>query len=166
MKRLALLLLLATTTLAQSDAKQSFTRLKTLEGTWEGAVTTTPKAPEIEGKIATVTLRVTSMGNVLMHEMTTVGRPDDPITMFFVNEDNNLALTHYCDAGNRPTMTGKLANDRVDYELAHVSGGNDHGHMHGAAITFVDADRHVEEWTYMLPNGKSVRATFDLRRKK
>src|SRR5438093_7546470 len=66
---------------APSDAQKSFDKLKTLAGSWEGQVTTVPQEAEIEGKLMQVSLRATSMGNALMHEMTGAGRPDDPITM-------------------------------------------------------------------------------------
>jgi hypothetical protein len=38
--------------------------------------------------------------------------------------------------------------------------------MHDAVITLIDADHHVEEWIYMLPDNRPVRARFDLRRVK
>jgi len=92
---------------AQSDAQKSFDKIKTLAGSWEGHVTTVPQQADMEGKLMQVSLRVTSMGNALMHEMTGAGRPDDPITMLYLDGDR-LLLTHYCDAGNRPRMTGKM----------------------------------------------------------
>src|SRR5207245_7310483 len=98
------------TDVQKSDAKKSFDQLKTLAGSWEGHVSTLPPRAEIEGKLMQVTLRVTSMGNALMHEMTGAGRPDDPITMLYLDGDR-LLLTHYCDAGNRPRMVGKMSPD-------------------------------------------------------
>ncbi|HLO07608.1 MAG TPA: hypothetical protein VK198_13260, partial [Terriglobales bacterium] len=92
----AVLLSLSSLAFAQSDAQKSFDQLKTLAGSWEGHVTTVPPAADIEGKLMQVTLRPTSMGNALMHEMTGAGRPDDPITMLYVDE-GRLMLTHYCD---------------------------------------------------------------------
>src|ERR1700692_3005870 len=99
-------ILLATVASAQSDAQKSFDQMKTLAGSWEGHVTTLPPKAEIEGKLMQVSLRTTSMGNALLHEMTGAGRPDDPITMLYVDGDR-LLLTHYCDAGNRPRMAGR-----------------------------------------------------------
>ena len=88
-----LLVSLSTLTFAQSDAQKSFDKLKTLAGSWQGSY---------EGKPMQATLRVTSMGNAIEHEMKGDG-PDDPITMFYLDGDR-LLLTHYCDAGNRPRM--------------------------------------------------------------
>ena len=151
----------------KSDAQKSFDKLKTLAGFWEGHVTTFPPAAEIEGKAMQVSLRPTSMGNALMHEMTGAGRPDDPITMLYLDQDR-LLLTHYCDAGNRPRMTGKMSPDgkTVEFDFLDVAGSTQYGHMHHAVFTLVDANHHTEEWTYMNPGDKPVRAHVDLQRTK
>ena len=150
---------------AQSDAQKSFEKLKTLAGFWEGHATTLPQQPAMEGKLMQVSLRVTSTGNALMHEMTQSGMPDDPITMFYVDADR-LLLTHYCDAGNRPRMTGKISADgkTLEFDFLDVAGSTQYGHMHHAVFTIIDANHHTEDWTYMLPGDKPVRAHFDLQR--
>ena len=160
------LMSLSTVAFGQSDAKQSFTKLKALAGTWEGKVATVPPTPEIEGKLMQVTLRVTSMGNALMHEMTGGGRPDDPITMFYLDGDR-LLLTHYCDAGNRPRMEAKASPDgkTVEFEFLDVAGSTQYGHMHHAVFTLIGANHHIEDWTYMMPGDKPMHAHFDLHRK-
>ena len=84
---LVAVMLLSSVAFAQSDVQKSFDHLKTLAGTWEARVTTVPPQSEIEGKLMHVTLRVTSMGNALMHEMTGADRPDDPITMLYMDGD-------------------------------------------------------------------------------
>src|SRR5713226_10416274 len=79
---------------AQSDAQKAFEKLKTLAGTWQGSVMGIP---------VQTTIRVTSRGNAILHEVTSSGMPDNPITMIYVDGDR-LLLTHYCDSGNRPRM--------------------------------------------------------------
>jgi hypothetical protein len=169
---LAVLLFLSTIAFAQtdgqkSDAQRSFDKLKTVAGSWEGRVTTVPQQSDIEGKLTHVSLRVTSMGNALVHEMTGTGRPDDPITMLYLDGDR-LLLTHYCDAGNRPRMTGKMSPDgkTVEFDFLDVAGGTEYGHMHHAVFTVIDANHHTEDWTYMMPGDKPVRAHLDLQRTK
>src|SRR2546425_237227 len=150
------LISLSTVAFAQSDAQKSFDQLKTLAGSWEGT---------FEGKPMGVSLRVTSMGHTLMHEMTRAGASDDPITMLYLDEDR-LLLTHYCDAGNRPRMVGKATPDgkTVEFDLIDIAGSMQHGHMHHAVFTTVDADHHTEDWTFMLPGDKMVHAHLDLKR--
>ena len=168
------ILAFSTVTLAQTDAQnaappkseaqKSFDTLKTLAGSWQGVVKTVPPAPEFEGKVMQVTLRSTSMGNALMHEMTGAGRPDDPITMLYLDNDH-LMLTHYCDAGNRPRMTGTMSSDgkTVDFEFLDVAGSTKYGHMHHAVFTTIDANHHNEEWTFMHGD-KPVHVYLNLQR--
>lgn len=166
---LTALILLSLSAVALADTKEAspFARMKSLAGTWEGVITTVPEEPAISGKTMTVTMRVTSMGNTLMHEMTTPSRPDDPITMFYLDGDR-LLLTHYCDAGNRPRMVGKVSPDgkRMEFDFLDVEGGTKYGHMHGAKFGFIDENHHTEEWVFMLPGDKVVHAHVDLKRVK
>jgi hypothetical protein len=158
---------LCTPAFAQSDGQRAFEALKSLDGSWEGAVTTEPPTPEIDGKISEATLRVTSMGHALLHEMRIEGRPDDPITMFYLDDDR-LVLTHYCDAGNRPRMVARALPDGskvVEFDLRDVAGSTQYGNMQHAVFTLIDADHHTEDWTYVMPGDKAVRAHFDLKRK-
>jgi hypothetical protein len=157
----------AQTDAQKSDGQKSFDKLKTLAGSWEAHVTTVPQQADLEGQLVQVSLRVTSMGNALMHEMSGAGRPDDPITMLYLDGDR-LVLTHYCDAGNRPRMVGKVSADgkTVEFDFLDVAGSTQHGHMHHAVFTVVDANHHTEDWTYMMPGDKPVHAHFDLQRTK
>jgi len=161
----AVVMILSTLTFAQSDAQKSFDKMKTMAGTWEGHVKTTPPAPEMEGRLMHVSLRTTSMGNAMVHEMSGTGRPDDPITMLYLDSDR-LLLTHYCDAGNRPRMVGKVSEDgkTVEFDFLDVERSTQYGHMHHAKFTTIDANHHIEEWTYMQPGDKPVVAHVDLQR--
>ena len=106
------------------------------------------------GKSMKMTMRVTSTGNAILHEVSASGRPDDPITMIYVDGDR-LLLTHFCDSGNRPRMQGKLSPDgnTVTFGFLDVSGNTDEFLMHDIVFTMVDADHHIEAFTYSL-NGK------------
>jgi hypothetical protein len=155
----------------KSDAQKSFDQLKTLAGSWEGHVTTVPPAPDIEGKSPRITMRVTSRGNAIVHEMKEAGTPDDPtrydhpVTMMYLDEDR-LLLTHYCDAGNRPRMVAKTSPDgkTIEFDFLDVAGGTQYGHMHHAVFTVIDANHHTEDWTYMMPGDKPMHAHMDLQR--
>lgn len=162
-----ILISFAPSLIAQSHAPASFARMKSLAGTWSGPVTTIPEEPTLKGQIMTVSFRVTSMGNALVHEMTTPTRPDDPITMFYLDADR-LLLTHYCDAGNRPRMAGAMSADGklVEFDFLDLAGGTKYGHMHAARFAFIDADHHNEDWIYMMPGDKPVRAHVELTRVK
>jgi hypothetical protein len=164
---------LSTIAFAQSDSPKSFDTMKTLAGTWTGPVKLDPPNTEMgsTGKPVRVSLRVTSRGNAIVHEMQEDATVEDatkydhPVTMFY--EDNGrLILTHYCDAGNRPRMEGKLSPDgkTVDFTFLDVSGSTQFGHMQHATFTVIDANHHTEDWTYLMPGDKLMHAHFDLTR--
>jgi hypothetical protein len=153
---------------APSEAQKSFTTMKSLAGEWEGVVTV-PDAPEMSGAKMHASLRVTSRGHTLVHEFQAAGTPldatkyDHPVTMLYVDGDE-LTLVHYCDAGNRPRMTGKMSPDgkTVDFEFKDISGSMAY-HMHHSVFTVVDANHHTEDWTFMMKD-KPIHAHFDLQR--
>ena len=158
----------ATTTATPTVAQQSFDKMKSLAGEWEGPVTV-PDAPEMSGAKMHLSLRVTSRGNALVHEFQEAGTPldatkyDHPVTMVYLDGDQ-LTLIHYCDAGNRPRMTGKLSPDgkTVEFELKDISG-DPAMHMHHSVFTLMDANHHTEDWTFMMKD-KPMHAHFDLHR--
>jgi hypothetical protein len=156
----------------EAGAQQAFTLLKTLAGNWTGQASMGPEFG-MESARVHVSLRVTSGGTAIMHEMTPEGKSidptrgdDDPITMLYVDGDR-LILTHYCDGGkNRPRMVGKLSADgkTVEFDFLDVAGGTERGHMHHAVFTFIDANHHTEDWTYMMPGDKPAHGRMDLKR--
>jgi len=162
----------ATDQVAPPEAQKSFAAMKILAGNWEGPVTVDPPQPEMsDGKPLHISMRVTSRGNALVHEMQEAGAPldpakyDHPVTMFYV-DGGHLNLVHYCDAGNRPHMVARPSADgkSVEFDFSDISGSTDYGHMHHAVFTFIDANHHIEDWTYMMPGDKPIHAHFDLKR--
>jgi hypothetical protein len=135
----------------QTSAEQAFARLKTLAGTWKGQAAMGPgmSAP------VRVSLRVTSGGAAILHEMVPEGRSDDPargdddpVTMIYMDGDH-LLLTHYCGSGkNRPRMAGKVSPNgkSVEFDFIDLSGETKLGHMNEAVFSFIDANHHTEDW--------------------
>lgn len=157
---------------SSSEAHKTFEQIKGLAGVWRGPVTLEPPQKEVNNGDATqVSMRVTSRGNALVHEMKDPSVPDDPsrydhpLTMFYLDNDR-LLLTHYCDAGNRPRMVARSSPDGkiVEFDFLDVAGGTQFGNMQHAIFTTVDANHHIEDWTYMMPGGKPVHARIDLTR--
>jgi hypothetical protein len=157
----------------QAAAQLAFARLATLAGNWTGQAAVAAQ-PGMSAPMR-VSLRVTSGGSALLHEMVPEVRSDDPsngdndpITMLYV-EDNRLILLMYCDGGrNRARMAGTLSTDgkTATFDFLDVSGGTKYGHMHHAVFTLIDPDHHSEDWTYMTPDGKPVQGHVDLVRAK
>ncbi len=132
-----------------SEGKKAFEYLKTLSGSWQGTVMNIP---------ISITIRAASSGTAILHEMNTEkGPPDHEITMFHV-EDDRLIATHYCDAGNRARFEGKVSSDgkRVEFSFLDVTGSTKGGLVRGMVFTPVDADKHLIEFTFIMPNGKAI----------
>lgn len=151
-----------------ADAQTAFALVKSLSGRWQGPVLD----PQTQRTVTMeASLHVTSRGNAVVHEMKGAGDADDPLkndhplTMMYI-DGANLLLTHYCDAGNRPRMAAHVSPDgkQVDFDFLDVSGPTTHGHMQHARFTFVDSTHHTEEWTWALPNGKTMGAQMQLHR--
>ena len=160
----------ATVTASQA----SFNTVKTLAGDWEGPVTLDPPVQGMsDNGPVHISLRITSRGNAVVHEMQTAGTPldptkyDHPLTMFYLDGDH-LTLVHYCDAGNRPRMVARksASGDTVEFDFVDLSGDNQNGHMHHVVLTPIDADHHTEDWTYMMPGDHPMHAHFTLHRVK
>lgn len=159
---------------AQSDAQKSFDALKTLAGDWEGPVTVNPPQHGMHDNTQLhISMRVTSRGHVIVHEGQEAATPldpskyDHPVTMLYLDDDR-LTLVHYCDAGNRPRMVARNSPDgkTVEFDFVDLAGSNEYGHMYHAVFTPIDADHHLEDWTYMMPGDNPVHAHFDLHRAK
>jgi hypothetical protein len=154
------LMSLSTVAFAQSDAQKSFDKLKSLAGSWEGTVA---------GKPLLVSLRVTSMGFALMHEMTGGGGPQDPITMFHLDGDR-VMLNHYCDSGNQPNMAGTISPDGKTITFDFLDATNllssQPGHMQHVVFNLIDSDHHTELWQFAMTDGHRMGEVIDLKRTK
>src|SRR5690349_14536065 len=102
-----------------SDGQKYFETMKALAGNWQGAITTDSPAWSTDKPIP-LSIRVASHGNALVHELNT-GGPE--VTVFYL-EGDRVALTHYCDFGNRPHMLAHFSPDgkTIDFEFADISG--------------------------------------------
>jgi hypothetical protein len=151
-------------TLAPADPQAAFEKLKSLAGSWVGPITVTPAEDHTQNMFGQLTLRVTSRGNALVHEISPTGFPDHPVTMFYLDGDALIA-THYCDAGNRPRFEGKMSADgnTLEFDFVDLSGSDERGHMQHVVFTFIDENHHIEEWTFKTPDGEFT-GRFDVRR--
>ena len=144
-----------------SDAQKGFAVMKTLVGNWQGPATTDSAAWTTD-KPMSVSIRVASQGNALVHELNT-GTPE--VTVFYVDGDR-LTLVHYCDYGNRPQMVAAPSSGgkTVEFDLVGLSGNTEKGHVNHGVFTILDAGHHFEDWTFVRPGDKPVHARFDLKR--
>jgi hypothetical protein len=109
----------------------------------------------------TVVYRVVGGGSSLQEQLFP-GEPHEMVTMYHLDGDQ-LVMTHYCAAGNQPTMRAAPANDpaTIRFEFVSLSNGDPSTsmHMHEATFTFGD-DGHLRStwtgWEGGKPGGHSV----------
>jgi hypothetical protein len=123
----------------------AFEQLKSLAGHWETEKSNTDKA--------TLDLELTAGGTAVIEKAHVMegGKTVEMITLYYLDGDQ-LKLTHYCMAGNQPTMHGIYAPDTktltFEFEGAtNLKSPND-GHMHHAVYTFLDNDHFKTTWTF------------------
>jgi hypothetical protein len=139
---------------ASSDGQRSFDLMKTLAGTWKGPITTDNPAWGTD-QLMPLSIRVASHGNALIHELST---PGPEVTVFYLDDDR-LTLLHYCDFGNRPHMVARPSADgkTLEFDLVDAPGSNQVGHVSHALFTIIDANHHLEDWTFMLQSRRRPR---------
>jgi hypothetical protein len=130
---------------ASPGGAEAFAQLKSLVGHWEEQ-----KASENK---STLDVELTAGGTTLLEKFRMVeqGKPVEMVTMYYL-DGGQVKLTHYCMAGNQPTMRGTYAPETktltFDFENAtNLKSAND-GHMHHAVYKFIDNDHFQTTWTF------------------
>ena len=144
-----------------TTAGASFEKLKSLVGEWEGNMNEGGKQ-----HVATTSFRVVSDGSALMSVMG-AGTPYEMVTMFHL-DNSDLLATHYCAAHNQPRFRMVPSSEPNVLTFVFKDATNlaspSTPHMVGVKITFVDANHHYEDWTY-LDKGQESTSRFEFHRK-
>ena len=124
---------------------EGFVQLKSLVGHWE--------EQKVSQNKSTLDVELTAGGTTLVEKFRVVeqGKPVEMITMYYL-DGGQLKLTHYCMAGNQPTMRGSYAPETktLTFEFentTNLKSAND-GHMHHAVYKFIDNDHFRTTWTF------------------
>jgi hypothetical protein len=150
---LALGMMPAPTHSAANNGAEAFEKLKALVGHWETDKTNMNKG--------TLDVELTSGGTAVMEKFRMVedGKPVEMITLYYLDGDQ-VRLTHYCMAGNQPTMRGTYSPGSKTITFDFLGATNmksaDDGHMHHAVYTFIDNDHFKTTWTFQ----KNQKDTF------
>ncbi|HMI51478.1 MAG TPA: hypothetical protein VK525_08205 [Candidatus Saccharimonadales bacterium] len=122
-----------------------FEKLKSLVGHWEAQ-------PAAESK-ATMDIRLTANGTTVIEtfRMLERGTTVEMVTMYYLDGDR-LRMTHYCMAGNQPSMTGVYSPETNTMKFEFTGATNlksaDDGHMDHAVYTFTDNNHLKTLWTF------------------
>jgi hypothetical protein len=130
---------------AGGNGTAAFERMKSLVGHWETDKSNTNKA--------TLDLELTSGGSALLERVRVEdnGKPVEMITLYYVDGDQ-LKLTHYCMAGNQPTMVATYTPETktLKFDFAGITNlkSPDSGHMHHAVYSLIDSEHFKTTWTF------------------
>lgn len=134
---------------SSSSAAAGFERLKALAGTWQ-----------VNGNMGKgqATYEVVANGSAVIERFTISGMSSPMVTAYHLDGDK-LELTHYCMAGNQPSMVAKgidPARGELVFEFASVSNlTNPNGkYMHNATFKLVDDNHFTAAWT-LFEGGKA-----------
>lgn len=144
-----------------SSASAGFERLKSLAGAWEGTTNEGGKDVSVN-----TSFRLVSDGSALLNDLMS-GTPHEMITMFHF-DGSELMATHYCAAHNQPRFLLAPSSDSkvMDFKFKDATNLATPGapHMVGVKFTLVDANHHIEDWTF-LANGQKTTRRFEFHRK-
>lgn len=130
---------------APGASAEAFAQLKTLVGHWE--------EQKVSESRSTLDIELTAGGTALLEKfhMVDQGKPVEMITLYYL-DGGEIKLTHYCMAGNQPTMRGSYAPESRTLTFDFQSAGNlkspNDGHMHHAVYKFIDNDHFQTTWTF------------------
>lgn len=130
---------------ASGTGAEGFERLKSLVGHWAAE-------PAGEAK-AEMDVVLTAGGKTVMEtfRMQHEGKTVEMVTMYYL-DGAQLRMTHYCMAGNQPSMKAVYfpESNTMKFEFAGATNMNsaDDGHMDHAVYTFVDGSHLRTLWTF------------------
>jgi hypothetical protein len=141
------ILWLTPTTSAATGAgnAEGFEKLKSMVGHWE--------QEQSGGAKSTLDIQLTAAGSAIVERSSNTidGKQVEMTTVYYLDGDR-VKLTHYCMAGNQPTMRGTYAPGTKTLTFDFVGATNmkspDDGHMHHAVYVFVDNDHVRQTWTF------------------
>ena len=147
---------------AAISGKDAFDKMKSLAGEWRGTFEQPGIGPE-----ALVIYKVTSAGSVVQ-ETLFPGTPNEMVTMYHLDGDR-LVLTHYCAAGNQPSMalTKKSTTAQLDFDFTGATNMKSRRemHMHSARLRFESDGSISAEWDSYENRKKTDTKKFFMRRK-
>jgi hypothetical protein len=144
------------------DAARAYARLTTMAGSYDVEFPgETERSKVIWENVA---------GGHAVLEKLNVGTPHEMVSLYYL-EGQDLALTHYCAAGNRPLLRldrARSTRDELFFVFDPATTGIDpktDGHIHAAHFAWLDADSVDVTWSFWDGGAEQHAKLFQLRRK-
>jgi hypothetical protein len=127
-----------------ADAHALFARFQSMAGSWH--------AKSSKGWTETAKFEVAGKGSVVYERSFFDDEPNDGMLSAIYLDGDQLLLTHYCEAGNQPTLVAATIDEehhRVSFRfLRGTNLAARPGHMHAVDFTFVDDDHVRSRWSF------------------
>ncbi|HEU4394576.1 MAG TPA: hypothetical protein VFS92_03360 [Planctomycetota bacterium] len=147
----------------RDHAAAVFAHFKGLAGTWKGDGEMGGNGQKNPVQVA---YRLTAGGSAV-EETLFCGSPHEMVTLYHLDGPRML-LTHYCAAGNQPTMVLVPGDDpaKPQFEFLRATNLADpkEGHMHRASFDFTEANRLRSRWTFFNDGKADGDAVIDVRK--
>ena len=155
MRTITIAFLLLTTALSAGDpilekskALEIFERFKAMSGTWEEKSSV--------GWQGRTEVRVIGRGSAVLSTSRFKEEPEEGMADVYYMDGDRLLLTHYCEAGNQPTLVAtESTGNRVRFTFDHGTNmaSRDTGHMDEVVYVFHDSEHFTSQWSW-YKNGK------------
>lgn len=152
---------LAGTPDAVYTAESAFAQLVKLEGTWVGESATVPVGtPKEEAAKSESTVTFEAIANDTSVIVTFLdGSPMEMVSVYHMDGPETLIHTHYCAAGNQPSMTFTPSTEPGIINFEFTRGSNmdvtKDGHAHDGFIRVVD-ENTIETTSNLWRDGKTA----------
>ena len=146
---------------APPDDKAAFEQLKSLAGTWRGH-------SDCQGaKTAKVEYRVISGGSTVM-ETLNPGTKMEMVSMYHLDREGELVMTHYCSAGNQPQMEYDAKHSSAGTVVLKFDGGDVNPkkdmHVHNGTIRILGKNKIESDWSAWKDGKEMMTSHMKLKR--
>ena len=132
-------------------AAEIFSKIKKHAGLWRGRST--------KGWEDRLKVQIVSRGSAILNTSEFVDSPGEGMVTMFYMDGDRLLLTHYCEAGNQPTLAATSEASNGDILFEFVDGTNmpdrNTGHMDKVIYRFLDDNHYTSQWTWYAKGRES-----------
>jgi hypothetical protein len=140
---------------------KAFQKIKQLAGNWQGSVDMGQGSQSIKASY-----RISSAGSVLV-ETIFEGTPNEMVTVYHDDKNQQLGMTHYCGLNNQPKLIliGEKENV-LEFDLAPDApiDASREPHMHALTLTFAGNNEMQQHWTQFAQGAKKKVVTISYKR--
>jgi hypothetical protein len=127
----------------KEKAQEIFGKFKAMNGTWQESSSV--------GWHGQTEVRVIARGSAVLSTSRFQDEPEEGMADVYYMDGDRLLLTHYCEAGNQPTLVAtEITGNRVRFTFDRGTNmvSRDVGHMDEVVYIFHDAHHFTSQWSW------------------